>query len=169
MPQNPTLEEWRLLTLRLRIAGWSYREIVTRVGWFPTQVFRDIGRVCDRLRKGPVRGRAAAGGTARSQAAGDHHAFRRSPEPETCDPTRATGGDILPGSVRCCPPTPDTRPCRRLGPLGGGSGDGHPRPPRGHGRGGPRRPRPAALRFRCASTHRPQGDVLARFQLGKRR
>ena len=51
MPQNPTLEEWRLLTLRLRIAGWSYREIATRVGVSPTQVFRDIGRVCDRLRK----------------------------------------------------------------------------------------------------------------------
>ena len=68
MPQNPTLEEWRLLTLRLRIAGWSYREIATRVGVSPTQVFRDIGRVCDL--------------------------------------TRATGGDILPGSVRCCPPTP---------------------------------------------------------------
>ena len=35
MPQNPTLEEWRLLTLRLRIAGWSYREIATRVGVSP--------------------------------------------------------------------------------------------------------------------------------------
>ena len=51
MPQNPTLEERRLLTLRLRIAGWSYREIATRIGVSPTQVFRDIGRVCDRLRK----------------------------------------------------------------------------------------------------------------------
>ena len=39
MPQNPTLEERRLLTLRLRIAGWSYCEIATRVGVSPTQVF----------------------------------------------------------------------------------------------------------------------------------
>ena len=51
MPQNPTLEERRLLTLRLRIAGWSYREIATRVGVSPAQVFRDIKRVCDQLRK----------------------------------------------------------------------------------------------------------------------
>ena len=51
MPQNPKLEERRLLTLRLRIAGWSYREIATRVGVSPTQVFRDIKRVCDQLRK----------------------------------------------------------------------------------------------------------------------
>ena len=129
MPQNPTLEERRLLTLRLRIAGWSYREIATRVGVSPAQVFRDIRRVCDQLRKEQyatasqlrtqmamaleekltrwwtradvdpaaldrvikllaersklfgLHAPLAAGRATRSQATGDHRAFRRSTRP----------------------------------------------------------------------------------------
>ncbi len=33
MPQNPTLEEWCLLTLRLRIAGWSWSR-----SWMPASI-----------------------------------------------------------------------------------------------------------------------------------
>ena len=182
MPQNPTLEEWRLLTLRLRIAGWSYREIATRVG-------------CSRRRSSATSGVCATGCERTSTRPRSSRwnckiaSRRRSPCISAVPPAerkrmpmardrvielrRVRAGDLRPDprNWRRHPPgqravlSPDARIpvlVRRPGPLGGGSGDGHPRPPRDHGRGGPRRPRPAALRFRCASAHRPQGDVRAR-------
>ena len=60
MPQNPTLEERRLLTLRLRIAGWSYREIATRVGVSPAQVFRRHQTCVRPTAKGAIRDRGPA-------------------------------------------------------------------------------------------------------------